>query len=146
MTDAIWFLHPRLEADTVPVGDFALSRLLLSNDANYPWLILVPRRPAIREIHELSEDDQIQLLRESGHLARAMTTAFTPVKLNVAALGNVVPQLHLHHIARYRSDPAWPDPVWGRVRAAHYDEAARQARIVRLRKLLTEVLTPIGVV
>ena len=136
MTDAIWFLHPRLEADTVPVGDFALSRLLLSNDANYPWLILVPRRPAIREIHELSEDDQVQLLRESGHLARAMTTAFTPVKLNIAALGNVVPQLHVHHIARYRGDPAWPAPVWGKHPAEAYSLAMLEERLLKLRVAL----------
>ena len=111
MTDAIWFLHPRLEADTVPVGDFALSRLLLSNDANYPWLILVPRRPAIREIHELDEADQLQLLRESMLLSRALTSAFAPTKLNLAALGNMVPQLHVHHIARFETDPAWPAPA-----------------------------------
>lgn len=135
-----WSLHPRLAADTVAVGDFGLSRLLLSNDANYPWLILVPRRAGIREIHELDEADQLQLLRESMLLSRALMSAFAPTKLNIAALGNMVPQLHIHHIARYETDPAWPAPVWGKVPAIDYDAAARQARIERLRGLLGAAL------
>lgn len=135
-----WSLHPRLAADTVAVGDFGLSRLLLSNDANYPWLILVPRRAGIREIHELDEADQLQLLRESMLLSRALESAFAPTKLNLAALGNMVPQLHIHHIARYETDPAWPAPVWGKVPAIDYDAAARQARIERLRGLLGAAL------
>ncbi|MDP3294976.1 MAG: HIT family protein [Nevskia sp.] len=142
MNDATWSLHPRLAADTVPVGDFALSRLLLSNDANYPWTILVPRRAGIREIHDLSEADQQQLLRESMLLSRALMTAFSPTKLNIAALGNMVPQLHVHHIARYENDPAWPAPVWGRVPAIDYEGAARQARISALRELLGNALNP----
>ncbi len=142
MNDATWSLHPRLAADTAPVGNFVLSRLLLSNDANYPWLILVPRRADIREIHDLSEADQQQLLRESMLLSRALMTAFSPAKLNIAALGNMVPQLHLHHIARYDNDSAWPAPVWGRVPAIDYDEAARSERIRTLRELLGEALNP----
>ncbi|WP_293390817.1 HIT domain-containing protein [Nevskia sp.] len=136
MNDATWSLHPRLAADTVPVGDFVLSRLLLSNDAHYPWLILVPRRADIREIHELSEADQQQLLRESMLLSRALMTAFSPTKLNIAALGNMVPQLHVHHIARYDNDAAWPAPVWGRVPAIDYEAAVRSERIRTLRELL----------
>lgn len=136
-----WSLHPRLAADTVAVGDFGLSRLLLSNDANYPWLILVPRRAGIREIHELDEADQLQLLRESMLLSRALESAFAPTKLNLAALGNMVPQLHVHHIARYDTDPAWPAPVWGKVPAIDYDAATRQARIASLCSLLGEALT-----
>jgi diadenosine tetraphosphate (Ap4A) HIT family hydrolase len=138
-----WSLHPRLAADTVAVGDFSLSRLLLSNDANYPWLILVPRRAGIREIHELDEADQLQLLRESMLLSRALTAAFAPTKLNIAALGNVVPQLHVHHIARFESDPAWPAPVWGKVPGIDYDDATRQTRIASLSGLLGEALTPV---
>lgn len=140
MNDSDWSLHPRLAADTVTVGDFALSRLLLAHDANYPWTILVPRRAGIREIHELSEADQQQLLRESMLLSRALVAAFAPAKLNIAALGNVVPQLHVHHIARYATDPAWPAPVWGQVPAIAYDEAARQARIQTLRERLGKAL------
>ena len=91
-------------------------------DANYPWCILVPDREGITEIYQLSEADQQQLLRESSQLSRAMEAAFNPDKLNVAALGNVVPQLHIHHIARYRTDAAWPAPVWGRVAVKSYSE------------------------
>jgi len=94
--------------------------LLLMRDANYPWCILVPDREAVTEIHQLSEPDQHQLMRESSQLSLAMETTFRPDTLNIAALGNVVPQLHIHHIARYRTDPAWPDPVWGKVAVKAY--------------------------
>ena len=133
MSEAGWSLHPRLAADTVAIGDLPLSRLLLSNDANYPWTILVPRRADIREIHELDDADQLQLLRESGQLARALVAVFAPTKLNIAALGNMVPQLHVHHIARHADDAAWPSPVWGKVPAIDYDAATRDRRIAALR-------------
>jgi diadenosine tetraphosphate (Ap4A) HIT family hydrolase len=131
-----WTLHAQLAADTVAIGDLPLGRVLLSNDANYPWTILVPRRAGIREIHELSEADQQQLLRESSWLARALIAEFAPTKLNIAALGNVVPQLHIHHIARFDHDPAWPAPIWGRVQATAYDAADRAVRIASLRARL----------
>jgi len=140
---ADWTLHPQLAADTTAIGDLPLSRVLLSNDANYPWTILVPRRAGIREIHELSDADQQQLLRESNRLARALTAVFAPIKLNIAALGNVVPQLHLHHIARHDHDPAWPAPVWGRVPAVAYSNAAREARIAALATALGPDLLPV---
>jgi diadenosine tetraphosphate (Ap4A) HIT family hydrolase len=107
------------------------------NDANYPWFILVPQREEIREIHELNESDLFLLMHESTLLARALVAAFNPDKLNIAALGNVVPQLHVHHIARYRSDPAWPAPVWGKLPAKPY--AAEQLAEVRAKML--EVLS-----
>ena len=140
VSEAGWALHPRLAADTVTLGDLDLSRLLLSNDANYPWAILVPRRADIREIHQLSDADQLQLLRESMQLSKALMALFTPTKLNLAALGNMVPQLHVHHIARYDHDPAWPAPVWGKVPAIDYDPAARDTRIVSLRAALGTAL------
>ncbi len=115
-------LHPRLEADCITVGSFPLCRLLLMNDSNYPWFILVPRRAGVREIFELSEDDQRQLLWESSSLSRAIADHFNADKINVAALGNMVPQLHIHHIVRYESDPAWPAPVWGHAAAKPYSE------------------------
>ena len=99
-------LHPRLAQDTLLIGDFPLSRLLLMNDANYPWFILVPRRAGIREIFQLDDADQIQLLKESSQLARVLFRIYEVDKLNVAALGNMVPQLHIHHIVRYSTDPA----------------------------------------
>ena len=106
-------LHPKLFSDTIVVGDFPLCRLLLMNDSNYPWFILVPVRVDVKEIFEMAKADQLQLLRESSHLSETMYRVFQADKMNVAALGNMVPQLHIHHVARYKTDPAWPKPVWG---------------------------------
>lgn len=106
-------LDPRLESDCVAIGDFPLSLLLLMNDASYPWFILVPRRAGVREIYELGERDRRQLWHESTLLAERLARGFAADKMNVAALGNVVAQLHVHHVVRYRTDPAWPSPVWG---------------------------------
>ncbi len=125
-------LHPQLEKDCLILGDLPLCKVLLMNDALYPWCILVPRRKGIREIHELTQGDQRQLLAESGQLAHALTDLFRPDKLNIAALGNLVPQLHLHHIARFTTDPAWPRPVWGQQPARPYpagEAAARRAAL-----------------
>lgn len=115
-------LHPQLEKDTFLLGQFPLSLVLLSRDANYPWCILVPRREAMREIHHLGEEDRIQLMKESCHLAEVMVDLFVPDKMNVAVLGNKVEQLHMHHVARFASDPAWPGPIWGAVDAKAYSE------------------------
>ncbi|NOY13186.1 MAG: HIT domain-containing protein [Deltaproteobacteria bacterium] len=115
-------LDPRLQADTIPLGDFPLCRLLLMNEQSYPWFILVPRREKSREIHRLSETDQGQLWRESARLSRWMESAFKFDKLNIAALGNVVSQLHLHHVGRRIGDPAWPGPVWGQHPPVPYAE------------------------
>ncbi len=131
-----WQLHTQLAADTLAVGDFPLGRLLLMNDAQYPWCILVPRIVGARELHRLDDADQLQLLRESVALSRAMEAVFAPHKMNLAALGNVVPQLHVHHIARYRGDAAWPAPVWGRHPAQPYDAAQRDERLLKLREAL----------
>ena len=116
----VFTLDPRLEQDTLCLGAFPLSLLLLMNDSTYPWLILVPQRPEIREIYQLDPADQQQLLVESSHLAEVLAGLLHPDKLNIAALGNVVPQLHLHHVVRYRSDPAWPAPVWGKAPPVSY--------------------------
>ncbi len=106
-------LHPQLEKDGIVMGELPLSRLLLLNDSRYPWFVLVPRRENITEIYQLSEADQQQLLLESSRLGRLMMEGFNGDKLNIGALGNLVPQLHLHHIVRYKNDEAWPGPVWG---------------------------------
>ena len=108
-----WSLHPQLVLDTVPVGDLPLTRVLLASDANYPWLILVPRLPGLVEFIDLEENAQVQLVREIAAAARALKTPTACDKLNIAALGNQVPQLHVHVIARRRTDAAWPKPVWG---------------------------------
>jgi diadenosine tetraphosphate (Ap4A) HIT family hydrolase len=128
-----WTLHAQLEADTAAVGDLRLSRLLLANDANYPWLLLVPRREGASEIIDLSEADQIELAVEIARVSRALKAVTACDKLNVAALGNVVPQLHVHVIARRRNDPAWPKPVWGAVPARDYDPAERERLVTALR-------------
>ena len=129
-------LHERLDEDCLLVGQFELCLLLISRDANYPWLILVPKRENITEIFQLEPDDRHQLLHESCVLSQAMTELFAPDKLNIAALGNVVPQLHIHHIARYHSDQAWPSPIWGVVAADEYDPDMLSARCENLRQRL----------
>ena len=131
-----WTLHPQLESDAGAVGDLPLSRLLLANDANYPWLLLVPRRAGASEIIDLAESDQIQLATEIAAVSRALKAVASCDKLNVAALGNVVPQLHVHVIARRRGDPAWPKPVWGAAPARDYDPAARERLVAALRREL----------
>jgi diadenosine tetraphosphate (Ap4A) HIT family hydrolase len=108
-----FILDPRLEADTMVLGRFSLSRVLLMNDARYPWLILVPQKPDLADIIDLLEPDQMQLMREIALASQALKTLFNPDKLNVGALGNRVRQLHVHVLARFVSDAAWAGPVWG---------------------------------
>ncbi len=136
MTDTAWSLHPQLTADTVPVGGLALSRVLLANDANYPWLILVPRVPGVTELIDLDPNEQVQLLGEIDTAARALKDVTECDKLNIAALGNVVAQLHVHVIGRRHSDAAWPKPVWGAAPPVAYSAAARDELIVKLRRAL----------
>ena len=117
-------LHDQLAADCKVLGRFPLCHLLLMNDRNYPWFILVPDRANIREIYQLEASERRQLLDESCLLSEFLMSEFNGDKLNVAALGNQVPQLHLHHVVRYQSDPAWPAPVWGKHPAIPYSSAA----------------------
>ena len=111
MSESGWSLHPQLAADTVPVCDLALSRLLAMNDANFPWLILVPRRAGLSEIIDLNADRSV-LMDELALVSRALKGETRCDKLNIAAIGNVVPQLHIHIVARRKDDAAWPKPVW----------------------------------
>jgi len=129
-------LHPQLAADTVPVGDLPLCRVLLANDANYAWLVLVPRQPDIVELLDLTAADRATLSAEIDAAARALKATVPCDKLNVAALGNMVPQLHVHVIARRRDDPAWPKPLWGAVPATAYNPAARDSLVTALRREL----------
>ena len=129
-------LHERLEADTVFVTDWPLCRVLLLNDANYPWLVLVPRRNGVSEIHELDQSDRETLVEEMADAAHRLQNHLKAHKMNVAALGNVVPQLHVHVIARFTDDPAWPRPIWGVVPGTPYDPDALAARLADLRALL----------
>lgn len=129
-------LHPQLLADTVEICSLRLCRVLMMNDSTYPWLVLVPERAEVREIHALSEADQQTLMREISHVAATMETLFEADKMNVAALGNMVPQLHIHIIARYEGDVAWPGPVWGKVPAKAYEPAARGDTIAKIKEAL----------
>ena len=129
-------LHQQLANDTYYLGDFPLSALLLSKDANYPWFILVPKRNDISEPFQLEEADYAQLQQESLALSRALYSGFKADKLNIAALGNMVPQLHIHHIVRYKNDSAWPNPVWGYQAAVTYSDAELKKRITIINTLL----------
>lgn len=113
-------LHPQLAKDSVLVVDLPLCQVRLALDANYPWLILVPKHDSARDIIDLSEAQQAQLWLESAHVSKVMREYFAPDKLNIAALGNMVPQLHIHHVARYQTDLAWPAPIWGKCPATSY--------------------------
>jgi diadenosine tetraphosphate (Ap4A) HIT family hydrolase len=119
-----WTLDPQLARDTLPLGDLVLSRVLLMQDANYPWLILVPRQAGIVEITDLNRDARAALMQEISEAAAALQAVTACDKINVAALGNMVPQLHVHVVARRRTDPAWPKPVFGQVPPRAYDPAA----------------------
>ena len=143
MSDAFQ-LDPRLAADTFLVGETPLSQVLLMNDARYPWLILVPRRSDVTEPFQLSEADQAQLWQESMRLGEAMKAHFAADKLNIAALGNQVAQLHVHHIARFHADDAWPGPVWGAGSAIPYSDPALEVLKGELRSLLQQPLSLTG--
>ncbi|MGL4250193.1 MAG: HIT domain-containing protein [Aeromonas sp.] len=114
-------LHSRLQADTCWLGDLPLTRVLLAKDSQYPWLILVPKVANMREIHHLTPAQQQQLMQESCAVAALMEQTLSPDKINIAALGNLVPQLHLHHVARFTTDLAWPGPIWGAYPAVPYE-------------------------
>ena len=128
-----WQLHPQLAADTVPVIELALSEVRLMDDANHPWLVLVPRIADMVEIIDLDAAQRMQLTAEIDAACRALKALFKPDKLNVAALGNMVPQLHVHVIARYRDDIAWPRPVWGNATARPYSPEELIERVNALR-------------
>jgi len=134
----VFSLHPQLEKDCLFVDDLKLCRLLLMNDQTYPWCILVPRRPDLKEIHELDETDRQQFMRESCQLAEIMSELFSADKMNVAALGNIVPQLHIHHIARKTDDAAWPGPVWGAVPASPYTDTQQKETIRKIKSALMQ--------
>jgi len=129
-----WSLHAQLEKDTINVGDLPLSRVLVIKDANYPWLLLVLRRAAAVEIIDLDEVEQAQLMTETTRVARALKDITKCDKLNIAALGNLVPQLHVHVIARRSSDVAWPRPVWGVMPPLAHDAEEVQNFISALRR------------
>lgn len=134
----MFVLDTRLERDTLAIGDYPLCRLLLMNDAHYPWFILVPRREAISEVFQLKIADQQVLWQEVTALAETLKDTFGADKMNVATLGNVVSQLHVHVIARRKDDSAWPAPVWGYQPAMPYSDEQTAAIREKLRLVLTK--------
>ncbi|ASM49050.1 hypothetical protein PESP_a0861 [Pseudoalteromonas espejiana DSM 9414] len=132
MTNLTFKLAPELKRDCIELADWPLCKVLLLNDSQYPWFVLVPRQPDLKEIIDLSDDDQIVYLKESAKLSKLIMQVFNPDKLNVAALGNMVPQLHIHHIARFTTDAAWPAPVWGKFPVKPYSDE----QIIALKKAL----------
>ncbi len=129
-------LDTQLVADTLPIGDLDFCRVLLMNDARFPWLILVPRRAGLRELIDLPVADQQHLLAEVNRCAHALHALFKPHKLNIAMLGNMVAQLHVHVIARFRDDAAWPRPVWGVDPVQSYTVDDADKRLAELRTAL----------
>lgn len=127
-------LHPQLAADTVPAADWPLCQVLLINDATYPWLVLVPAKPGLRDLDDLADEDMTLATGEIVTASRALKALYSPAKINVAALGNMVPQLHIHVIARFEDDAAWPKPVWGVAPAQPYAPDALSVRLSELRE------------
>jgi diadenosine tetraphosphate (Ap4A) HIT family hydrolase len=134
MCATAWPLDPQLARDTAPVGDLPLARVLLNNDCNYPWLILVPRRAGLIDLIDLADDERAQLMTEVARASRVLKDITRCHKLNVAALGNVVAQLHVHVIARQKTDAAWPNPVWGVAPRRPYEPAERERLIGAIRR------------
>ena len=122
-------LHATLDADTIKIGDFKLSKLLMIKDQQYPWFLLVPKQNDLLDICDLSDDDQRQFWEESALLSKEIKRVFSPDKLNLGAIGNMVPQLHVHHIARFKDDVAWPAPVWGAKPLKAFDDEALTERM-----------------
>jgi diadenosine tetraphosphate (Ap4A) HIT family hydrolase len=133
-------LDARLESDTIALGESPLCLYRLMDDARWPWVILVPKRGGVTEIHDLDEPDHDALCRESRAVARAMAVEFTADAMNVAKLGNVVAQLHVHHVVRHRDDPAWPGPVWGYGERVPYGARERDAMCALLNGILQGLL------
>ncbi|WP_068547366.1 HIT domain-containing protein [Thalassotalea crassostreae] len=133
-------LHADLERDGIEVADLPLCKLLLCNDSQYPWFIMVPRVVGVKDIYELNWQDQQQFLNESSAVSELLMQVFDGEKMNVAALGNVTPQLHIHHIVRFSHDPSWPKPIWGQLPLKPYSNEQVQSIKDRLIPMLAEVM------
>lgn len=129
-------IDPRLESSSSFIVNLSLCQVRLSHNAAFPWLLLIPNKPSIVEIVDLSPDDRQTLMQEIAFVSEVMQHLFNPDKLNVATLGNVVPQLHIHMIARYKTDPVWPDPVWKTIDVP-YEERTKKQLIEKLLIALT---------
>lgn len=139
MTSPHFELDPRLVKDTAPVATLETCQVLLMRERTYPWLILVPRIAGLRDLDELNTDQRNQVMAEVERASKALKLLFTPDKINVANLGNIVEQLHIHVIARFKTDPTWPAPVWGKHPPVDYEDSALNALVERLRAALSEL-------
>ncbi len=135
-----FILNPTLEKDCFDLGKLQLCRVLLMNDSQFPWLILVPERAELSEIYQLSEQDQHTFMQESSYVAQQLADSYLADKMNIAALGNMVPQLHIHHVVRYKSDKAWPAPIWGKFDAVPYSEEALIKTLSKIKSALKPLL------
>ena len=133
-------LHPRLIQDTFHVANLTLCRVVLMNDSNYLWLILIPRRNGIKELYELSNEDRLQLVKETDEVAKRMSIRFQAPKMNVAALGNIVSQLHIHVIVRRVNDISWPNPVWNNAAIKPYIEKDSNILITDIRHSVLDLI------
>lgn len=136
MLMSVFQLHSQLQQDCLLLGKLELCQVLLVNDSQFPWFILVPQRHNLREIYQLNAEEQILLIQESSYLAERLATIFNADKLNIAAIGNLVPQLHVHHVVRYQIDKAWPAPIWGKFAAVPYTEQQREELLAKLTPLV----------
>ncbi len=136
-------LHPRLQQDCISVGRFELCRLLMMNDSLYPWFILVPEKADISEIYQLNRAERGLLIEESSYLAENLAEMYQADKMDLAAIGNMVPQLHIHHIVRYRTDKAWPGPVWGKFDAVPLSEQQIRQHLASIKDRLGASLQPV---
>ena len=133
-------LHPQLRKETIEIVVLRLSRVLLLNDSRFQWLILVPDRPSVTELHTLNAADQMILMSELTVCSRVLESLYRPDKINIGALGNLVPQLHIHVVARFHTDAAWPGPVWGFGERQPYSTSVLEDTVTSLRKLLRNEL------
>ncbi len=131
-------LHPQLAFDTSVIGHFPLCIALLHKDNSVPWVILVPKKADLKELHHLPMQEQQQFLLESQAVSQALEATFAPDKLNLGALGNMVPQLHIHHIARFKNDIAWPGPLWGNTAGSFREPSVQQALVEQIQQALAD--------
>ncbi len=136
-------LHPRLQQDCISIGRFDLCRLLMMNDSQYPWFILVPEIVDVSELYQLTKAQRALFIEESCYLAEQLAELFNADKMNIANIGNMVAQLHIHHIVRYQTDIAWPAPVWGKFPAISYPEQQLTKQIKRVENCLSKRLKPL---
>lgn len=140
----MYTLDPQLQQDTVHLGQFPLCDVLLMNDSQFPWVILVPRRGSTTELYQLSTEERYEQSDESCYVSQRLSDYFKADSMNVAALGNVVPQLHIHHVVRKKEDPCWPKPIWGAIEAKPYAQADLDKMVSELKLLFSDRFVEAG--